>query len=145
MNLNMELMEYIYQDAEMACFTLTTTLDKLNGKDNKIKSIIEDILKGYERYLEETKEELEEHGISLKPLGAMSKMGASMGVKKEVKCDNSDSSIADMLIKGISMGSLDMEKKINEYQGKAEKKYLKKAKEFFEFQHDSVDKLKEYL
>lgn len=141
----MELVEYIYQDAEMACFTLTTTLEKLNGKDNKIKSAVEDILKGYERYQKETKEILEENNVSLKPLGMMSKMGASMGVKKEVKEDNSDASIADMLIKGIQMGSLDMEKKMKEYEEKVEKKYYKKAKDFLQFQQANIESLKKYL
>lgn len=145
MNENMELVEYIYQDSEMACYTLTTTLEQLKGKDNKIKSAVEDILKGYERYLKETKEELEEHGVSLKPLGMMPKMGASMGVKKEVKSDNSDASIADMLIKGISMGSLDMEKKMKEYQEKVDKKYYKQAQDFYKFQQANIESLKKYL
>ena len=35
---------------------------------------------------------------------------------KEVKKDNSDAAIADMLIKGVSMGSIEMEKKIKQIE-----------------------------
>ena len=46
-----ELLEYIYQDCEMATTTLTELLKQLQGKDNKIKRTVEDILKEYEKYL----------------------------------------------------------------------------------------------
>lgn len=52
-------------------------------------------------------------------------MAASMGIGKEVRSDNSDSSIADMLIKGISMGTLDMQKKIAEVGKKGRKERIK--------------------
>ena len=75
----------------------------------------------------------------------MAKTGAKMGIKMEVKKDNSDSSIADMLIKGISMGSIDMEKKIKDYEGEVDKKELKFAKSFLSFQQDVVENLKKFL
>lgn len=145
MNENFELVEYMYQDSEMATETLTETLKDLNGKENKIKPVIEDILKGYERYLEECTKILKSNGIELKSNGFMAKMGATIGIKKEIREDNSDASIADMLIKGISMGSLDMEKKINNYKENAQKEYLKLAKDFFTFQKDNMEALKKFL
>ena len=75
----------------------------------------------------------------------MAKMGSSLGIKKEVISDNSDASIADMLIKGISMGTLDMEKKISQYDEIADKKTIKLAKEFLEFQNETINSLKKYL
>lgn len=72
-------------------------------------------------------------------------MAASMGIGKEVRSDNSDSSIADMLIKGISMGTLDMQKKIAEVGKKVGKKELKFANKFLEFQKEIVEELKKFL
>lgn len=145
MDENLELMEYVYKDANMATITLEELLRDLDGKDNKIKPVVEDILKGYERYLEDAKVQLLAGGADLKDEGFMSKMGAEMGVKKEVKADNSDASIADMLIKGISMGSIDMEKKIGTYEDSADKEHLKLAKRFFKFQEDNIKALKKFL
>ncbi len=145
MNENLELVEYIYKDAGMASYTLTKLLEEINGKDNKIKGCIEDILKGYERYIKEAEEILTEANVELKQESMMAKMASSMGIKKEVISDNSDASLADMLIKGISMGTLDMEKKIKSYKEDADKKYLKLAKDFYKFQQDNLEALKKFL
>ncbi len=145
MDENCELLESIYKDAAMATYTLEELLKKLNGKDNKIIKPCEDILKGYERYRDETKEKLLKLDSELKEESIMSKIGAKMGIMKEVITDNSDASIADMLIKGISMGSIDTEKKIGAYKENVDKDNIKWAKDFYQFQQDNIKALKKFL
>lgn len=140
-----ELLEHIYQDSEMACFTLEQLLEDLKEKDNKIKRLLEDILKEYQSFKKETEKKLESSQQETKETGTMSKMMAGMGIKKEVKNDNSDASIAEMLIQGISMGSLDTEKKIKAYDKDLDKEQLSFAKKFLKFQQKSIDQLKKYL
>lgn len=142
---NIELYKHIYQDSEMAKYTISKLLEELKEKDNKIKSIIEDILKQYESYCEESKSYLLKYDEDTPENSFIAKMGASMGIKKEVKKDNSDSSIAEMLIQGISMGSLEMEKKIGNYEKEVDKSQLKFAKKFLEFQQNSITGLKKFL
>ena len=137
--------EYIYKDASMATYTLEELLKELNGKDNKITKPCEDILKGYERYRDETKEKLLKLDSELKEDSLMAKMGAKMGIKKEVISDNSDASMADMLIKGISMGSIEMEKKVKDYRDRVDKEQLQLAEDFLKFQQQTIERLKEYL
>lgn len=145
MSENNELLEYMYQDAEMSTYTLTELLEELKGRDNKIVKDIEKILKEYEEYLKAFQKQLKKEDVGCKPKGMLSKMMAKMGIKKEVIHDNSDGSIADMLIKGISMGSLDMEKKITQYKENVNKKTLDLAKDFLKFQEDTIEELKSYL
>ena len=145
MNENCELLESIYKDAAMATYTLEELLKELNGKDNKIIKPCEDILKGYERYRDETKEKILKSDSELKEESIMSKIGAKMGIMKEVITDNSDASIADMLIKGISMGSIDTEKKIGAYKENVDKDNIKWAKDFYQFQQDNIKALKKFL
>lgn len=145
MDENCELLESIYKDAAMATYTLEELLKELNGKDNKIIKPCEDILKGYERYRDETKEKLLKLDSELKEESIMSKIGAKMGIMKEVITDNSDASIADMLIKGISMGSIDTEKKIGAYKENVDKDNTKWAKDFYQFQQDNIKALKKFL
>lgn len=137
------LYKHIYKDCEMSIFSLDTLLDDLQNKDNKIKKVVEEIREGYGRYFDEVKEALSDD--LPKKSSMVTKMAASMGIGKEVRSDNSDSSIADMLIKGISMGTLDMQKKIAEVDKKVEKKELKFANDFLEFQQDCVTGLKRFL
>lgn len=140
-----ELYEHVFQDAEMACFTITKLLEDLKEKDNKIKGLLEEILKEYESYKEKAEALLAEGGQEVKEKGMMSKMMAGMGIKKEVINDNSDSSIADMMIQGISMGSIESEKKISTYEKEVEKGQLKFVKDFLKFQQKAIENLKKYL
>ena len=140
-----ELAALILKDADMSVYTLNGLLDDLKEKDNKIKPVVEDILKGYERYLDRAKTYLEEKECDEEYETRIAKMMSRMGVKKEVKTDNSDSAIAEMLIQGVSMGSLDMEKKLNVYQKDAEKEELEMAEDFYKFQQDVINSLKKFL
>ena len=142
---NFELVEHIYQDSEMASFTIRDLLGRLKEKDNKITKYLEDILHEYERFSEETYNILKDNNQEVTAESSMTKWMAKMGIKKEVESDNSDSSIADMLIKGISSGSIDMEKKINDYEKEVDKEYLKLAKNFLKFQENTIESLKKYL
>ena len=140
-----ELLQHIYQDASMATFTLTKLLENLKEKDNKIKDATEDILKEYEQFAKTSKQLLQEQKIIPQEESMMAKMGASMGIKKEVINDNSDASMAEMLIQGTSMGSLEMQKKIKAYEKKIDEETLKLAKSFLKFQENAIEKLKKYL
>lgn len=140
-----ELLEQIYHDANMGQFTIEKLLEQLKDKDNKIKGYLEDILKEYQQYQEEAADILKANNKSLDEPSFMSKMGSSMGISKEVKEDNSDSAIADMMIQGVSMGSIEIEKKLKQYEKDLDKEQLKLARKYLKFQQKAIAHLKEYL
>ena len=146
MDESLEIVNHIYKDSEMAISTLTKLSTTLEKKDNKIKDTVEDIIKGYERYFKDAKKILNKNNCKKEKNGIVSKVLANMGIDKEVKDDNSDSAMADMLIKGVSMGSIDLEKKLAKYKDKEiDDKVLELANDFKDFQDDIIKKLKEYL
>lgn len=145
MNENSELVLHIYKDAEMSSYSLTKLIKDLKNKDNKIKKTLEDILKEYEEWKSSTKKYLKKHNAEISENGFMAKMMAGMGIDKEVSADNSDSAIADMIIKGVSTGTVDMEKKIKQYENEADKDELDLANDFLKFQQKTIELLKDYL
>lgn len=145
MNENVELLEFIYKTAEMGSFTLTKLINELRDKENKIKKVVEDEIKGYEKYIKESKALIDKGKYELKENGLMSKMGASMGIKKETQADNSDAAIAHMIVEGLTMGVVDISTKINNYKEVADKKVISLAKDFLKFQEDEIERLKEFL
>ena len=146
MDESLEIVNHIYKDSEMAISTLTKLSTTLEKKDNKIKDTVEDIIKGYERYFKEAKKILNKNNCKKEKNGIVTKVMANMGIDKEVKDDNSDSAMADMLIKGVSMGSIDLEKKLAKYKDKEiDDKVLDFANRFKDFQDEIINKLKEYL
>ena len=146
MDESLEIVNHIYKDSEMAISTLTKLSNTLEKKDNKIKDTVEDIIKGYERYFKDAKKILNKNNCKKEKNGLVSKVMANMGIDKEVRDDNSDSAMADMLIKGVSMGSIDLEKKLAKYKDKEiDDKVLDFANRFKDFQDEIINKLKEYL
>lgn len=145
MNENLELIKHIYKDSEMASYTVEVLLKDLEDKDNKIKKTAQELLNCYQEFLAKSKKILKKEKQELPNSGIMSKMGAKMGINKEVNNDNSDSSIADMLIKGISTGIIDTKKKIKDYKDIADKKELKLANDFLKFQEKYHEELNKYL
>ncbi len=140
-----ELLTYLYQDADMALNSLTLLINKINKKDNKIKKVIEGLIKGYENYLVKVKDYMKQNNYDIQAKPLISKMGAYFGINMEVMKDNSDSRLADMLIQGLTMGVLNVTKKIDTYKGDAEKEVLALAKEFKGFQQEGIEFLKKYL
>lgn len=140
-----EILEHVHNDSAMAIHSIEKLIEKLKDKDNKIKGYIEDILEKYKEFEEKSRDILEENDKEIAEPSFMAKMGSSMGISKEVDSDNSDSAIADLLIEGISMGSIEMEKKLKQYEKDLDKEHKKLAKDFLKFQEKTIDELKKYL
>ena len=140
-----ELLQCIYQDCYMASKNLESLLKELQHKDNKIKKDIENILKEYEKYLKECKKELKTNKIKPKKISSFAIWGAKMKMRKDVQKDNSDSKISDIIIQGLVMGVIDLNKRIDSYKNEVSNELIRLCNDLLIFQQDSIDKLKEYL
>ena len=145
MNPNIELLEYIYENAEMGSTSMDRLCELLESKDNTIRTDISETQKLYDRFMKKSEKILKEYKAKAKPKSMMSEMMSKMGIKKEVDSDNSDTAIAKMIIEGLNMGIVDMESKIKQYSDIADESVIKIAKEYLKFQKDEVENYKEYL
>ncbi len=145
MNRQCELIEKIYKDASMGRYSTEKLLENLKGKDNKITGVVESIFKEYSSFEQSAKESLLAKDLKPEQEGNFTKMMSSMGIFKEVLNDNSDSSIADLLIQGLSMGEIEMKKRVENASDDIDKDDLKLAKDFLKFQKDAQKDLKKYL
>ncbi len=145
MNRQCELLEKIYKDASMGRFSMQKLLENLKGKDNKIIGVVESIFQDYSSFEQKAKEALVAQDKKPEEEGSMAKMMSSMGIFKEVLTDNSDSAIADLLIQGLSMGEIEMQKRVDNASDDINKDDLKLAKDFLKFQQKAQKELKKYL
>ena len=81
MNENNELLMHLYQISDMGVKSTTKLLNILKNKDNKIKKILEDELKEYEKYLKKSEKILTKEKIDPKSLGTKKKLE---NYKKEI-------------------------------------------------------------
>lgn len=140
-----KIIKELYQNVEMSHYSTNKLLVNLKDKDNKIKPLLEDIIKDYEAWLDKLTEFLKKRRQKLSKNNMTEKMMVKMGIKKEVKDDNSDSAIADLLIQGIIIGSNKLEKEISNLGEKATKEELEFTNEYQDFLKETIKKLKKYL
>lgn len=145
MNENMELLNFVYENAEMGVHTLNNLSDILRKKDNKIKGLIEDELKEYNNFLKESEKLLKKNKLEPKKTNLMAKISSKMGIAMETMKDNSDPAIASMVIEGLTMGIVEMETKIENYKKIVDKKILKLSNKFVKFQEEEIEKLKTFM
>lgn len=145
MESNNELLLHIYETADMGIKSMTKLLNILKKKDNKIKKEINSELKEYECIFEEAKKILEKEGIKKVGANIIASITANSTMSMEVDQDNSDANVADILIRGYTMGILEMERKMKDYRGKAEKSTMRLANKLLKFQQESVGILQKYL
>ena len=145
MNENNELLMYIYKNADMGVKSTTKLIRLLNTRDNKIKKVVEGELKGYENFLKRAKVLLKKHKVSPKGTSLVAEISSSITMDMEFMKDNSDAKIADILIRGFTMGNIDIDKKIEKYKEDADKEILKLAKELKRFGEINIELLQPYL
>lgn len=145
MNENNELLTYIYLTSDMGVKTTTNLINCIKNTENKIKKIVEGELKGYENFLKESEALLKKKKVSPKDNGIIKDTMAKMGVRMELIKDNSDPYIADILTKGFTMGTVEMHRRIDRFEGDADKDILKLAKKLLKFQEENIEFLKPYL
>jgi len=145
MDENNELLMYIYKNADMGVKSTTKLIRLLNTRDNKIKKVVEGELKGYENFLKRAKALLKKHKVSPKGTSLVAEISSSITMDMEFMKDNSDAKIADILIRGFTMGNIDIDKKIEKYKEDADKEILKLAKELKRFGEINIELLQPYL
>ena len=145
MNENSELLLYIYKNADMGVKSTTKLINLLNSKDNTIKNVVEGELKGYENFLKKSKSLLKKNKIEPKSSNMLAELSASITMNIELLKDNSDAKIADILIRGFTMGNIEIDKKIDKYKDDADKSILKLAKDLKKFGESNIELLKPFL
>ncbi|MBZ4662847.1 MAG: hypothetical protein JG776_529 [Caloramator sp.] len=142
MDKNIELLNYIHQNAQMGVETIKQLLKET--KDENMKNVLQKHLNEYQKFYDMADNKLKSNNIEPKELNLLSKAFTDLMINLKTLRDKSPSHMAEMLIQGSTMGIVDMTKKIKEYQG-VEKETLDIANGLLQFEQKSVDEYKGFL
>ena len=145
MKKDFEIINYVYKNASMGYESTFTLLKSLAEKENKIKEVVQDILNSYEQFTKESELLLAKINEDGKKYNKMATISVDMGIKMQVNKDNSDAAIAEMLIKGLTMGQNEMEKLFSDIDKDIDKKIVDLINDFKDFQTNAIKKLEKYL
>mgnify|MGYP004463879045 FL=1 len=145
MNENKELLVLINENTKMGLASTKELLKLIKEKDNKIKKVLEDELKKYEDLYKKCKSLMKKYKVKSEKSGLLKNLTATLAMRMEVNKDNSDSKLASILIRGFTMGNVDIEAKIKSYKKEASKDILSLAREVLEFGENEIKLLKDFL
>lgn len=145
MNENKELLVLINENTKMGLASTKELLKLIKEKDNKIKKVLEDELKKYEDLYKKCKSLMKKYKVKSEKSGLLKNLTATLAMRMEVNKDNSDSKLANILIRGFTMGNVDIEAKIKSYKKEASKDILSLAREILEFGENEIKLLKDFL
>lgn len=142
MNENVELLNYIYQNAEMG----KNTIRQLIGisQDEEYKKLLRSQLQEYASIYGSTDKKLRELNKDAKNINAFSKVTTYAMINLKTLANKSPSHISEMLIQGSTMGIIDLTKKLKEYAD-ADQEILSLANKLLQFEQNNVEECKKYL
>lgn len=142
MNGNAELLNFVYQNAEMGVNTMKQIIDRV--EDGPLKDHLRKQLTGYEDFQQEARKMLNTNGYDEKGISAFEKIKTYLMINMQTMTDISQSHIAKMLIIGSTMGITEGIQDLRKYQDQ-EKGILKLLERLMDFEEKNVEALKEFL
>lgn len=142
MNGNAELLNFIYQNAQMGVITTDQLIYIVEDED--FKAILAAHLEEYRSIFSEAREHLNNNGYDEKGIGTCSKIKTYICIRLQTAKDHTPSHVAEMLILGSNMGILDATKNLKKYQD-VDEDIRNLMQRLLAFEEDNVQQLKDFL
>ena len=137
-----KLLSDIYQNANTGIYSIDTILPKV--EDNRISAELVSYQGNLEQIAHTARQMMALKNMNPTDSGVMSRMGIWTGVQLNALRDNSTSHIADMVIKGDTMGITKMTRELN--QSVVEDPRIRElGEELVNTQRRNIEILKKYL
>lgn len=140
---NINALDELNKGASMGKETISYVLDNVN--DKKLKKVLDNQLKEYERLLNKISKIYPKYNNNKEPheINIMEKKMAKKGLEMRLFVDDSASRISELFLKGTNMGIIEGRKLLNNKN--IDSKVHSLLDEFVNMQEAYVEKLKEFL
>ena len=142
MSINVELLNYIYQNAEMGKQTIPQLLEAT--EDGEFRKLLQGQLREYQEIWESAAAMIREENGEAKGLNAMAKISSYLSTSFNTMIDKTSSHMAEMMIQGSTMGVVEITQKIKKYSD-ADSGVLALAHKLLKTEERNVEELKKYL
>lgn len=142
MDKNVELLNYIHQNSQMGQDTIKQLINVT--KDENYKKMLQSQFNEYKMIYDETESKLNQQKKEAKDINFFSKASSYIMINLNTLVDKTPSHISEMLIRGSTMGIIDITKKMNEYSN-ANPEILGLANKLLLHEQNNVEECKKYL
>ncbi len=141
-NVDLDLLEKTYQNASVGITAIEAVLDKV--KNQQFSNDLHRQLRDYQEIADKSKRQLRMNGAKAKDVSFYNKAVMKSNVKLNTLRDSSDSHIAQMVIRGSTMGVTQMTKLLHAKKN-ADGTSAKIAEEFVKKEENNIEVMKHYL
>ncbi len=141
-NIDLDLLEKTYQNASIGITAIEEVLDKAKNKD-----LINDLnnqLKDYRQIADSTREQLTTNGAVVKEKPLYDRAMMKGNIKMNIWMEPTDSRIAEMVMKGSTMGVTQMTKLLHD-KTDADGASVQIVKDFIKKEENNIEVMKKYL
>lgn len=139
---DVEMLTYVLQNAEMGCQGITSVRKRI--KDHRIDGILCEQLIRYSKIYHCASSMLRNRGAEVHHISPMTKTMTRIAADRDLKRDSSPSHVAEMMIKGNTMGVNKMTKHIRNYDG-ADANVRILAKKMLDTEEEHINEMKAFL
>ncbi len=140
---NLDAINEVYRNASVALLSISDVLPSITDVSLK-KEILEEY-DGYEKLLGEISKYMAEKGYEAKELGTLKKFAMKSGIKMNTLMDDSESNIAQIMIKGTVMGITELCELLNNSENITDEKIIEYATRLKELEEKYEEQLKKFL
>ena len=139
-----EFLDSLYKNVKMGADSIIDLMPKVKDKEMRAEMTAE--LERYEKFSKNIRNILFKADEEPKEESFMAKAMAKMGIEMNTMMDSSTSHIAEMMIKGATMGVTDTTKLIRQYENTpCSEEALALARETVRYEEESIERLKKFL
>lgn len=140
---NLDAINEVYKNASVALLSISNVTPETTDVELK-KELLEEY-DGYEKLLGEITKYMAEKGYEAKEVGVMKKFMMKSGIKMNTAMDDSESNIAQIMIKGTVMGITELCELINNSERVTDKKIIEYAERLKTLEEEYEERLKKFL
>ena len=140
---NLDAINEVYKNASVALLSISNVLPEIT--DAELKKEILDEYEGYEKIVGEVSKYMAEKGYEAKEVGTMKKFMMKSGIKMNTLVDDSESNIAQIMIKGTVMGITELCELINNSQTVTDPQIIEYAERLKTLEEGYEERLKKFL
>lgn len=143
MSKSTELLEFVYQNARMGETALPLVIGMVSRPD--LRTALSGQLMEYRAISGEAKAEMQRRGVKPKEPGGMKSAAAETALRLNTLADQSSGHIAEMMIRSSTMGTVQMQKRINACRYSAEPETLTLAERLLKTEENNIEQMKAFL
>lgn len=138
---NTKILNFLCENAQMGVQTISKMLENIVGENPKLEEVLGSQLSRYSEFDAQASQHLRSRGGEAKPIPRMTTFISDMMIDFKTMNDKSTSHIAEMMLKGSTMGIISVTKTINENKS-ADAELLSLANDLLIYQTEQFEILR---